>query len=44
MLKAMGSPSNNSPPKEPDPLNPQKQQLHLVIDYWSSSKSIDAAQ
>ena len=30
-------------PKNPDPLNPQKQQLHLVLDYQSLSKSIHAA-
>ena len=29
-------------PKKPDPLNPQKQQLHLVLDYQSLSKSINA--
>ena len=38
----MGSHSNNSPPKKPDPLNPQKQQLCLVLDYWSLNKSINA--
>ena len=29
------------PPK--DSLNPQKQQLHLVLDYWSLTQSINAA-
>ena len=28
--------------KKPDPLNPQKQWLCLVLDYWSLSKSIKA--
>ena len=27
-------------PKNPDPLNPQKQQLCLVLDYWLLNKSI----
>ena len=30
-------------PKKPDPLNLQKQQIHLVLDYWSLNKSINAA-
>ena len=30
-------------PKKPNPLNLQKQQPHLVLDYWSLNKSIDAA-
>ena len=29
-------------PKKPDPLNPQKQQLHLVLDNQSLNKSINA--
>ena len=29
-------------PKKPDPLNPQKQQLHLVLDYMSLNKLISA--
>ena len=39
----MGSSSNNSP-KNPDPLNPQKQQLHLILDYKSLNKSINVAK
>ena len=30
-------------PKKPGPLNPQKQQLHLVLDYQLLSKSVDTA-
>ena len=30
-------------PKKPDPLNPQKQQLHLVLDYQLVNKSINTA-
>ena len=30
-------------PKELDPLNPQKQQVHLVIDYQLLNESINAA-
>ena len=30
-------------PKKPDPLNPQKQQLHLVLDYQSLNKSVNVA-
>ena len=27
--------------KKPDPLHPDKQQLHLVLDYWLLNRSID---
>ena len=30
-------------PKKLDPLNPQMQQLHSVLDHWSLNKSINAA-
>ena len=30
-------------PKKPDPLNPEKQQLHLVLDYSLLNKSLNAA-
>ena len=30
-------------PKKPDPLNPQKQQICLVLDYWPLYKSINVA-
>ena len=30
-------------PKKLDPLNPQKQQLHLILDYQSLNTSIGAA-
>ena len=42
MFKPMGCTSYYSI-KKPYPLNPQKQQLHLVVDYSSLNKSINAA-
>ena len=30
-------------PKKTDPLNPQKQHLHFMLDYWSLNESINAA-
>ena len=30
-------------PKNPDPLHPEKQQLHVILDYYLINKSINAA-